>query len=362
MAAPLSSDEFGALAPEVKMDPEIPSTPPASEPQVQPPSPTMTAATSYAPPAPAQRKKSNTGLWIVIGGGAFFIFVMAVFVMVYFAVKADRTSNSDFAGGFGDKIAVIELEGVILDSKEFIKQLKKYDEDSSIKAIILRINSPGGGAAASQEMYTAVKRIRDKKAGDSKKKPIISSISAVGASGAYYVASGTDKIYAGSASIVGSIGVIAQWVNYGELLHWAKLKDETMKSGELKDAGNPAREMTPAERAYLQALIDDMHSQFIHDVAQGRGMKDEDLKPLANGKVWTGSQALPLKMIDQIGDFQMAVDETAKQVGIKGEPTIVTPQKDKRTLMDILFGDVSDFIPDRAKMMQQNVGFYYLWR
>src|SRR3954470_2072350 len=106
------------------MDPEIPSTPPSSEPQVQPPSPTMTAATSFAPPPP--RKKSNTGLWIVIGGGAFFIFVMAVFMLVYFAVKAEKTSNSEFAGGFGDKIAVIDLEGVILDSKDFIKQLKKY--------------------------------------------------------------------------------------------------------------------------------------------------------------------------------------------------------------------------------------------
>lgn len=318
-----------------------------------------TSYVPYPPPpgTPPPPRKSNTALWVVIGGGAFFIFVMAVFMLVYFAVKADRSSNSEFAGGFGDKIAVVDLEGVILDSKDFIKQLKKYDEDSSIKAIILRINSPGGGAAASQEMYAAVKRIRDRK-----KKPIVSSISTVGASGAYYVASGTDKIYAGSASIVGSIGVIAQWYNYGDLLHWAKLKDVTMKAGELKDAGNPARDMTPAERAYLQGLIDDMHSQFIHDVAVGRGMKDVDLKPIANGRVWTGQQAMPLKLIDQIGDFQTALDDTAKKVGIKGEPTIVTPQKDKRTLMDILFGDVSDLIPDRAKLMQQNVGFYYLWR
>ena len=124
------------------MDPEIPSTPPAAQ------TPTMTAATSYnPPPQPPPPKRSNTALWVVIGGGAFFIFVMAVFLLVYFAVKSDRNSNTEFAGGFGDKIAVIDLEGVILDSKEFIKQLKKYDEDSSIKAIILRINSPGGGAA-----------------------------------------------------------------------------------------------------------------------------------------------------------------------------------------------------------------------
>lgn len=345
------------------MDPEVPSTPPQQSPDAAsstPQPPTMTATTSaYTPYAQtaAPRKKSNTALWVVIGGGAFFLFVMTVFLLVYFAVKSDRNSNSEFAGGFGDKIAVIDLEGVILDSKEFDKQLKKYDEDSSIKAIILRINSPGGGAAASQEMYTAVKRVRDRK-----KKPIVCWISTVGASGAYYVASGTSKIYAGNASIVGSIGVIAQWYNYGDLLHWAKLKDVTMKAGELKDAGNPARDMTPAERAYLQGLIDNMHAQFIHDVAVGRGMKDEELKPIANGRVWTGAQAAPLKLVDQLGDFQTAVDETAKQVGIKGEPTLVSPQKDKRTLMDVLFGDISDIVPDRAKLMQQNVGFYYLWR
>ena len=120
--------------------------------------------------------------------------------------------------------------------------------------------------------------------------------------------------------------------------------------------------MTPAERAYMQGLIDDMHVQFIHDVAVGRGMKDEDLKLLASGRVWTGQQAAPLKLIDQLGDFQAAVEDTAKSVGIKGEPTLVRPEKQKRSLLDILFGDISDLIPDRAKMMQSHVGFYYLWR
>ena len=299
--------------------------------------------------------RSRAWLWVVIGGGAFFLFVLAVFSLVYLAVKNDN--KTDFAGGFGDKIAVVDLEGVILDAKEFAKQLKKYDDDSSIKAIIIRIDSPGGGAAASQEMYQAVKRIRDKK-----KKPIISSISTVGASGGYYVASATNKIFADQASIVGSIGVIAQWYNYGDLLRWAKLKDITLKAGELKDAGTPSRDMTPAEREYMQGLIDNMHVQFIHDVAVGRGMKDEDLKPLATGRVWTGQQAARLKLIDQIGDFQVAVDDTAKSVGIKGEPTLVRPDKQHRTLIDILFGDISDIIPDRAKMMQSHVGFYFLWR
>lgn len=307
-----------------------------------------------------ENNRSRTWLWIVIGGGAFFLFVMAVFTLVYLAVKNDN--KNEFAASFGDKIAVVELEGVIIDSRQILKDLKRYRDDDSIKAIIVYINSPGGGAAASQEMYQGVKRIADAHDKDKKKKPIVSVISTVGASGGYYVAAGTNKIFANNASIVGSIGVIAQWYNYGELVRWAKLKDITLKAGELKDAGNPNRDMTPEERAYLQAIIDDMHAQFIHDVASGRKMKDEELKLLATGQVWTGQQAAPLKLVDQVTDFQGAVDETAKMVGITGEPTLVRPSKEKRTLLDILFNDVSDLIPDKAKLMQTNVGFYYLWR
>lgn len=302
----------------------------------------------------AEEKRSRTWLWVVIGGGAFFMFVLAVFTLVYLTVKND--SKSEFAS-FGDKIAVVDLEGVILDSKAFNKQIKRYSEDSSIKAILININSPGGGAAASQEMYAAVKR-----AGEKSKKPIVAYIGTVGASGAYYAASGAKKIIAGPASIVGSVGVIASWINYGDLLKWAKLKDETMKAGKLKDAGNPSRDMTPEEREYMQGLIDNMHGQFIHDVAEGRGMKEEVLRPLCTGQVWTGKQALPLKLIDQLGDYQTAIDETAKLAGIKGEPVLVHPEKEKRTALDLLFGDVSDFIPDQAKMMRTHVGFYYLWR
>lgn len=307
----------------------------------------------------AGNNRSRTWLWVVIGGGAFFLFVMAVFTLVYVAVKNDN--KSEFGAGFGDKIGVVELEGVIIDSKQILKDLKRYRDDSSIKAIIVHINSPGGGAAASQEMYQAVKRIADQYDKD-KKKPIVSVIGTVGASGGYYVAAGTNKIFANHASIVGSVGVIAQWYNYGDLVKWAKLKDVTLKAGELKDAGNPNRDMTPAERAYLQGIIDNLHAQFIHDVAVGRKMKDEQLKPFATGEVWTGQQAEPLKLVDKLTDFQGAVDETAKMVGIKGEPTLVRPTREKRTLLDILFNDASDLIPDKAKLMQTHVGFYYLWR
>jgi protease-4 len=120
--------------------------------------------------------------------------------------------------------------------------------------------------------------------------------------------------------------------------------------------------LTPAEQAYLQGIIDDMHGQFIHNVAVGRHMKDEEVRALANGKVWTGEQAMPLKLVDQIGDFRSAIEDTAKSVGIKGEPTLVHPEKERKTLLDLLFGDVSEYLPSREKLMETNVGFYYLWK
>src|SRR5271169_5536228 len=298
--------------------------------------------------------RSRAFLWVVLGGGAFFLFLLAVFALVYFTV---RTQQKDAFSGFGDKIAVVDLEGVILSPKDMVEQLRKYADDSSIKAIIIHVNSPGGGAAASEEIYREVLRIRDVK-----KKRIVASIETVGASGAYYVSSATDKIFADQASIVGSIGVIAEWYNYEELLKWVKLKAITLKAGEFKDTGSPTRDMTPAERAYLQGMIDNMHTQFIHNVAIGRHMKDDEVRVLANGKVWTGEQAIPLKLIDQIGDFRAAIADTAKSVGIKGEPTLVRPEKERKSVLDLLFGDVSEYLPDPAKLMQTNAGFYYLWK
>jgi protease-4 len=299
--------------------------------------------------------RSRTWLWIVIGGGAFFLFVLAVFTLVYLALHAGG-ERSSFAS-FGDKIGVVELEGVILDPKTVSDQLKKFGDDDSIKAIILHVNSPGGGVAASEEIYRAVKRVRDEK-----HKRIVSSVETVGASGAYYVSCATNKIYADNGSIVGSIGVIAEWVNYGDLMRWAKLKPEVLKVGEFKDTGDPTRELTPAERAYMQSLIDNMYGQFVQAVAEGRHAKVDDIKAIANGRVWTGQEALGLHLIDQIGDFQTAVEDTAKSVGIRGEPTLVHPEKNRESLLDLLFGDVSQWLPTREKLMENQMGFYYLWK
>ena len=302
-----------------------------------------------------ENSRSRTWLWIIIGGGAFFLFVLAVFTLVYLALHVGGQEGS--ITGFGDKIGVVDLEGVILDPKTVVQQLKKFGDDDSIKAIILHVNSPGGGAAASEEIYREVRRIRDEK-----HKRIVSAIETVGASGAYYVSAGTNKIYADNGSIVGSIGVISQWTNYGDLLRWAKLKPETLKVGEFKDTGDPTRDMTTAERAYLQSLIDNMYGQFVQAVADGRHAKPEDIKAIANGRVWTGQEALSLHLIDQIADFQAVVEDTAKAVGIKGEPALVHPEKNRQTLFDLLFGDVSQWLPTREKLLEQQIGFYYLWK
>ncbi len=299
--------------------------------------------------------RSRTLLWILIGGGAFFLFVLAVFSLVYLTLHAGGGEAG--IGGFGDRIGVVDLDGVILSPQPVVGQLKKFGDDSSIKAIILHVNSPGGGVAASEEIYREVKRIRDEK-----KKRIVVSIETVGASGAYYVAAASDKIYADHGSIVGSIGVIAQWVNYGDLLKWAKLKDVVLKTGEFKDTGNPSRDLTPAEQAYMQSLIDNMFGQFVQAVADGRSMKFGDVKAIANGKVWTGEQAKSMKLIDEVGDFEAAVADTAKSVGIKGEPSLVHPDRDRKTLLDLLLGDVSQYLPGREKMLEQQVSFYYLWK
>lgn len=299
--------------------------------------------------------RSRVWLWVLIGGGAFFLFVLAVFALVYVTMHNEDDKAS--LTSFGDKIAVVDLDGVILSPKTVVSQLKKFADDDSVKAIMIHVNSPGGGVAASEEIYVEVKRIRDEK-----KKRIVASIETVGASGAYYVSSATNKIYADKGSIVGSIGVISESMNYGELLKWAKLKDVTMKAGEFKDTGNPTRDMTPAEQQYLQAVIDDMHGQFIGAVAEGRKMKFEDVKAIANGKVWTGQQALDMKMVDQITDFEGAIKDTAKSVGITGEPRLVHPERDRKTLGDMFFGDISDLLPSKEKLLESHVGFYYLWK
>ncbi len=308
------------------------------------------------PYAGAPPTKRSPWFHVATIGGSLVAVCLLVWLMVWTTMRSVNGSSSGLA--FNEsRIAVIDITGVILSPEAINAQLRKFGDDSSVKAILLHINSPGGGAAASQEVYHEVKRIREEK-----HKKIVASVESVGASGAYYIASGCDKIYANDASVVGSIGVIMEWTNYGDLLRWAKLKNITISAGDLKDAGDPSRDLTPKEQAYFQSLVDNMYSQFIGDVAEGRRMSEDKIKPLATGQVWTGKQSLSLGLIDKIGGFREALIDTAREVGISGEPTIVRPPKNKRGLLAVLADDGEDLFPNPSQLLNRAPGFYFMWK
>ena len=287
--------------------------------------------------------------------GVVVISVCLIFASAVKMVVADTDFGGVNAGT--DSIAVIDVAGVIVDADKVDKQLEKYGDDDGVKAILLHIDSPGGGAAASQEIYHEVMLIRQEK-----HKKIVASVESMGASGAYYIASACDKIYANPASVVGSIGVIMEWTNYGDLLHWAKLKNVTITHGDLKDAGDPTRDLTPKEQAYFQSLVDNMYSQFVHDVAVGRHTSDDKIAPLATGQVWTGEQAQPLGLIDAQGGFREALIDTARSVGIKGEPDVLRPAKGKHGLLGLLSENADDLFPNPSQLLNRSPGFYFLWK
>ena len=296
--------------------------------------------------------------WFYIGiiAGSLASVFLLVTGMVWFTMRS-MTGSSAGLGLGSDSIAVIDISGAILSPETIDSQLRKFGDDSSVKAILLHINSPGGGAAASQEIYHEVLRVRQ----ESHKK-VVASIESVGASGAYYIASACDRIYANDASVVGSIGVIMEWTNYGDLLRWAKLKNVVIHAGELKDAGDPSRDLTPKEEIYFQSLVDNMYTQFVHDVATGRHTTDDKIRPLATGQVWTGQQSLPLGLIDKVGGYRVALTETAKEAGISGEPNVVRPAKNKRGLFALLADDGEDLFPNPGQMLNKAPGFYFMWK
>jgi protease-4 len=312
----------------------------------------------YPPSYPPIYRPNGRSPWFYIAviGGSFAAICLLFWGMAWFVMRSSQGNAAGLALG-NNQIAVIDIDGVILSPEAVNTQLRKFGDDSSVKAIILHINSPGGGAAASQEIYHEVLRVRKEK-----HKKIIASVESVGASGAYYIASACDRIYANEASVVGSIGVIMEWMNYGDLLKWARLKNITITAGELKDAGDPSRDLTPKEQAYFQSLVDNMYSQFVHDVATGRNTTDEKIKPLATGQVWTGKQSLSLGLIDRIGGFRSALMDTARDVGISGEPSIVRPAKNKRGLLSLLTEDGEDLFPNPGQMLNRAPGFYFMWK
>jgi protease IV len=317
--------------------------------------------------------KRNNLVWVVVIG----VFVLGAFSLLLVIGALALSDGGGFSGVGGDRVAVIPVEGVIGDdmAKSVNQHLKQYGDDARVKAIILRVNSPGGGVAASQEIYREVKRVKDEK-----KKKIVVSMSTVGASGGYYIAAPADYIFANPGTITGSIGVIAEWVNFKELAEWAKLKTVVFKSGEFKDTGSPTREMTDEERRYFQGMIDELYGQFVRAVAEGRkgrgaeGRKLNDeaqVRALADGRVYTGTQALQNGLIDAEGNYEDALKYTAKLIGVKGDPQVVTPPKPREgfSILDLLgvtkvTGALSNPSEWPAKLgeIDTSVKFKYQWK
>jgi protease-4 len=251
-----------------------------------------------------------------------------------------------------DRIALIRVEGVIMDSQTTVAELKRFSESPSIKAIVLRIDTPGGGVVPSQEIYDAVKRVRNKS-----NKAVIASMGSVAASGGYYIAAATDRIVANPGTLTGSIGVIMETANVEGLLQKIGVEGVVIKSGKFKDVGSPLRKMSSEERGLLQGVMDDVHRQFIEAVAEGRSLELRTAQALADGRIFTGRQAKEVKLVDELGDLDDAIQLAADVVGIQGEPKIVEPRR-RFSLREMLDSKLSMMFPKLD--MQPGVSLKYL--
>ncbi len=220
------------------------------------------------------------------------------------------------------KIGVIEIKGLIYESDEITKDIQQFKDDDSIPAVVLRIDSPGGAVAPAQEIFREVEKLAQKKL-------VVASIGSVGASGAYYVSCAAQTIFANPGSITGSIGVIMEFVNMKEFFKWAKVEPVVIKSGQFKDSGAPYRDMTPEEKVYLQELIDNVHSQFVSAVVEKRKLNINLVKKIADGRIFTGEMAKEVGLVDELGNFEDAIDHAAMEAGIIGKPQLVYPVRKK---------------------------------
>ena len=234
----------------------------------------------------------------------------------------------------GEKVALVRVEGPIMDSRQAIEDIKDYTKNSSVKAIVLRVDSPGGAVAPSQEIYEEVKKA-------TAKKKVVVSMGAVAASGGYYIAAPATKVFANPGTLTGSIGVIMEIPNIEGLMDKIGVKTEVIKSGRHKDLASMFRKMKDEDREILQSVMDDVHEQFIAAVAEGRRMPVEKVRAIADGRVFTGRQAKELGLVDELGNIEDAIKAAAELAGIEGEPDVIT-RKDKFSFFDLLRGDISE--------------------
>jgi protease-4 len=283
---------------------------------------------------------------LTLGGIFAFFLILIVLVTGWFG---QRTGLS-----LGAKVGVVEVEGVILSSRQTIEELTRFRDDDSVRAVVLRIDSPGGGVAPSQEICEEVAKLADVK-------PVVASMASVAASGGYYIAAPATRIIANSGSITGSIGVIMEFTNVEELFGKIGLRNEVVKSGQHKDIGSPVRSMTEGDRKILQAMIDDVHQQFIEQVASSRKLPLETVQVLADGRIFTGRQAFELGLVDQLGNLQDAIEAAAELAEIQGEPKVVYPRRSRPGLLEYL-------IQESASQLRQGLrdrgqaGMQFLWQ
>lgn len=281
-------------------------------------------------------------LWLLIG---FSVLVVSGAIVCILLIKAITGESSDLPVASG--VGLVEVKGLIIDPQETVKQLGEFRKNSRIKAVVLRIDSPGGVVGPSQEIWAAVKRLREKK-------PVIVSMGSVAASGGYYIAAPATLIYANPGTITGSIGVLMKFSNIEGLLGKVGMKSFTLKTGKFKDVGSPSRSMTSEEREMLQAVIDSTHGQFVKAVAEGRKLPEEKVREIADGRIFSGEQALALQLVDRLGTMQDAIAEAGRVAGIDGEPQLIKPPKKKRLLLDML---VEETALQLGSMVRKGSGF-----
>ena len=259
-----------------------------------------------------------------------------IFFLIIFAIIAVLSLMLTFSNkvSLGDKVALIRVTGVIIDSTEVVDELKKYAKDTSIKAIILRVDSPGGAVAPSQEIYGEILKIKGNK-------KVVVSMGSVAASGGYYISAPADRIVANAGTLTGSIGVIMEIPNVEGLMEKIGVTTQIVKSGRHKDIASTFRSMTPEEKQILQTVLDDVHDQFITAVAEGRGIDIEDVRNLADGRIFTGRMAKALGLVDELGNLQDAIMLAGELTGIKGEPRVVT-KKEEFSIFDMIKSRLPD--------------------
>lgn len=252
------------------------------------------------------------------------------------------------------KVGIIPIEGNIGDSEELVEQINAFADDRGIKAVVLRINSPGGGVVPSQEIYQAVRELK-------KKKKVVASMGAVAASGGYMIAVAADRIVANPGSITGSISAVIQYANVEELMKKVGVRSSVVKSGKFKDIGSPTREMTAEERSLIQAIVDDIFDQFVRTIAENRKLPLPRIFELADGRIFSGRQAKDLGLVDDLGGLQDAVLLAGKLSGLEGTPEIVHGMKKKTSLLKYLIGSMtSAFVEDIKGQVVESHGAQYL--